>query len=291
MKLIENMTFDAERSLYGSDGVTVRGCVFSGPADGESALKESRNVEISDCSFDLRYPFWHDVNVKAERIYLSELCRAAIWYTDGMEIHNSRLHGIKAVRECKHITLCGCDIRSPEFGWKTNGIKIKDTSLEGEYVFLQCSDMEIDNLKLKGKYSFQYVENAVIRNSVLDTKDAFWHSKNVTVYDSVVKGEYLAWYSENLRLVRCKIIGTQPLCYCKGLVLEDCTTESCDLAFELSEVEATVKGSIISIYNPLSGSITVDECGEIIKDQYAPKNGSCVITVGGGHNLTKRGGA
>lgn len=279
MKIIENMTFDAERSLYGSDGVTVKNCRFSGPADGESALKESRNVVISDCDFDLRYPFWHDTNVVANNVYLSELCRAAIWYTDGMEIHNSRLHGIKALRECKHVKLFGCDVISPEFGWRTHDIKINDTTLAGEYVFLQCTDMDIDGLSLKGKYSFQYVENAVIRNSVLDTKDAFWHAKNVTVYDSVIKGEYLAWYSENLRLVRCKIIGTQPLCYCKGLVLEDCTTESCDLAFELSEVEATVRGSIISIYNPLSGSITVDECGEIIKDRYAPPNGSCRITV------------
>jgi hypothetical protein len=279
MKIIENMTFDAERSLYGSDGVTVRGCRFAGPADGESALKESRNVVISNCDFDLRYPFWHDVNVLADNIYLSELCRAAIWYTDGMEIHNSRLHGIKAVRECKNVTLEGCDIISPEFGWKTSDVKIKNTSLSGEYVFMQCSYMDIDNLNLKGKYSFQYVENAVIRNSVLDTKDAFWHAKNVTVYDSVIKGEYLAWYSENLRLVRCKIIGTQPLCYCKGLVLEDCTTEDCDLAFELSEVEATVKGNIISIYNPLSGHVTVDSVGEIINDKYAPKNGSCTVTV------------
>ena len=281
MKIIENMTFDAERSLYGSDGVTVRGCRFSGPADGESALKESRNVVISDCDFDLRYPFWHDTDVVADNLFLSELCRAAIWYTDGMEIHNSRLHGIKAVRECKRIGLYDCDIISPEFGWRTSDIKIKNTTLTGEYVFLQCSDMDIDGLSLKGKYSFQYVENAVLRNCTLDTKDAFWHAKNVTVYDSVIKGEYLAWYSENLRLVRCKIIGTQPLCYCKGLVLEDCTTECCDLAFEKSEVEATIKGNIISIYDPLSGHVTVDSVGEIINDEYAPENGSCVITVTG----------
>ena len=50
----------------------------------------------------------------------------------------------------------------------------------------------------------------------------------MTVFDSVVKGEYLAWYSENLRLVRCKIIGTQPLCYAKNLVLEDCEMEGAD---------------------------------------------------------------
>lgn len=38
MKMIENKTFDMERALYGSQGVTVKNCAFDGPADGESAL-------------------------------------------------------------------------------------------------------------------------------------------------------------------------------------------------------------------------------------------------------------
>ena len=85
--------------------------------------------------------------------------------------------------------------------------------------------------------------------------------------DSVIKGEYLAWYSEGLRLIRCKIIGTQPLCYAKGLVLEDCETEGCDLAFERSEVNATLKGHIDSIKNPVSGRIEVSDVGEIILEK------------------------
>lgn len=121
---------------------------------------------------------------------------------------------------------------------------------------------------MTGKYSFQYVENAVIENSVLTTKDAFWHSKNVTVKDSVLTGEYLGWYSENLHLIRCKIIGTQPLCYCKGLVLEDCETEDCDLSFERSEVNAAIKGEIESIKNPAPNSIiTAKKIGEIILEK------------------------
>jgi hypothetical protein len=86
------------------------------------------------------------------------------------------------------------------------------------------------------------------------------------VYDSVVKGEYLGWYSENLRLVRCRIEGTQPLCYCKGLILEDCTMEGTDLAFEYSDVQATVSGHILSVKNPRSGTIVADSVGEIIRD-------------------------
>jgi hypothetical protein len=97
----------------------------------------------------------------------------------------------------------------------------------------------------------------------LHTKDAFWHSENVTVYDSLIDGEYLGWYSKNLRLVRCHIKGTQPLCYCKGLVLEDCTMENADLAFEYSEVNGNVLNDVLSIKNPLSGHLVVASLGRI----------------------------
>ena len=118
-----------------------------------------------------------------------------------------------------------------------------------------------------------------MRNCVLDTKDAFWHAKNVTIEDSIVKGEYLAWYAENIRFVRCKIIGTQPLCYVKELVLEDCEMEGCDLSFERSEVTATVRGNIDSVKNPITGSITADTIGEIIIEEEIVTPGACSIVV------------
>ena len=136
----------------------------------------------------------------------------------------------------------------------------------------------MSNLKFQGKYSFQYVHNAKFTKCVFDTKDAFWHTKNVIVKDSVIKGEYLGWYSENLTLVRCKIIGTQPLCYCKGLRLIDCTTEDCDLAFEYSHVNASVKGDIVSVKNPKSGKIVADSIGKIIlKDSVINSRAKIVV--------------
>lgn len=44
-EIIENKTFDEERALYNSDNLLLKNCRFDGPADGESALKESRNVD------------------------------------------------------------------------------------------------------------------------------------------------------------------------------------------------------------------------------------------------------
>ena len=82
----------------------------------------------------------------------------------------------------------------------------------------------------------------------------------------MVKGEYLAWYCENVTFDHCKISGTQPLCYCKGLKLIDCELTDADLCFEKSEVEATITTPVISIKNPRSGQIKVPSVGEIIMD-------------------------
>ena len=78
-KHCQEVTFDEERALYGSDGVRVENCCFEGPADGESALKESKNVEVADCHFALRYPFWHDQGLRMTGSEMTPLCRAALW--------------------------------------------------------------------------------------------------------------------------------------------------------------------------------------------------------------------
>lgn len=266
METIENQAFDMERALYGSKGVSLLNCRFDGPADGESALKESQDVQVSHCFFNLRYPFWHDRRLTIADSEMTELARAALWYSEEIEITNTKLHGIKALRECSRIKMSGCDIVSPEFGWSVRDIEMKDTTAESEYFMMRSNKLAFEQVRLKGKYSFQYIEDSVFDHCVFDTKDAFWHAKNVTVKNSVVKGEYLAWYCENVTFENCKIIGTQPLCYCKGLKLVNCEMEDTDLCFEKSEVEATLTAPVISIKNPASGHIYVPAVTEVIQD-------------------------
>ena len=210
-------------------------------------------------------------------LFRSELCRAALWYSRHVEITGSKLHGIKALRECADIKMQDCHIVSPEFGWSVHGLEMRGCKAESEYFMMRSDKLNFDNVTLKGKYSFQYLEDSVFENCNFDTKDAFWHAKNVTVKNSVIKGEYLAWYCENVTFVNCKIIGTQPLCYCKGLKLVDCEMIDTDLSFERSEVEATLTAPIVSIKNPLSGHIYVPCVGEIIRDD--PKSmGEVIVT-------------
>ena len=49
MTTIENKSFDMERALYASQEIVLKNCSFDGPADGESALKESKDIEAKNC--------------------------------------------------------------------------------------------------------------------------------------------------------------------------------------------------------------------------------------------------
>ena len=266
-RIIENQTFDEERSLYGEKDLVVRNCRFDGPADGESAFKECEDITVDGAFMNLRYPFWHDRGLALRDVEMTELCRAALWYSEDVTIEDSRLHGIKALRECADVRMRGCDVVSPEFGWSTHGVEMEDCAAESEYFMMRSSHLFFRNVRFSGKYSFQYIEDAIFEDCDLDTKDAFWHAKNVVVRNSHVKGEYLGWYSENVTFENCVIEGTQPLCYCMGLRLVNCRMEGCDLSFERSHVQATLTAPIASVKNPLEGSrIAVPAVGEVIRD-------------------------
>lgn len=276
--IIQNENFQKERELYNLKDATVLNCTFEGKEDGESPLKEARNVKVENCLFSLRYPFWHCVGFEIIGSELNTLSRAPLWYCKNGVIKNTTLNGTKTLRESENVTLENTTSVSDEFGWKCKNININNSQITSQYLLFESEDIKINNLVMNGKYSFQYTKNLVIENSELNTKDAFWHSENTTVVGSTVKGEYLGWYSKNLTLKNCKIIGTQPLCYCENLTLINCEMIDCDLAFEYSQVNARINGHITSVKNVREGKIVADSIGEIInEDSIIPSN--CNITT------------
>ena len=276
-KKIEGQTFAKERALYGSRALQVINCAFDGEEDGESALKESSDIVVQNTFCNLRYPFWHDHGLAILSCELTEKCRAALWYSEQISIHDSKLHGIKALRECRDVHLDRCEIRSAEFGWSSEQVFMENSSAEGEYFMLRGRDLRFSDVTFRGKYSYQYVKNVTMENCVLDTKDAFWHAEDVTLRNCTVKGEYLAWYSKRLTMIDCKIIGTQPFCYCEDLKLINCEMTDADLAFEKSSVEAEITTPVVSIKNPTSGYICAPAVGELILDD---PNAACELRIG-----------
>ena len=264
MNLIQNQEYFIERPLYALKDAKVINCFFSSAKDGESAFKEAKDYEIDSCTFSMRYPIWHSKNFRVTNTTFDDLSRAGIWYCKDGHINKVTINGVKYLRESSNIKFEECTINSEEFGWRSKNVSINKCELHGPYVLFESSDIEMSNVTMSGKYSYQYTKNLHMNSCTLDTKDAFWHSEDAVIENCTIKGEYLGWYSKNLVLRNCKIIGTQPLCYCKNLKIINCEFINADLAFEYSEVNGNIIGSMISIKNGKSGTITLDSVDEII---------------------------
>ena len=279
MQLIKNRTFGGERPLFAAHNVHLDNVTIQA---GESAIKECRNIVATHCRFEGNYPFWHVHGFSIRNCYFDVGGRSALWYSDHLQMSDTRIDAPKMFREMSDIDIERVEMTdADEVFWKCRNLRIRNLKLHGgTYPFMLSHDIYVDGLESDSKYVFQYVRNAEIHNARITTKDAFWEVDNVTIYDSELHGEYLGWHSRHLRLVRCHISGEQPLCYADDLVLEDCTFDaSCDRAFEYSTLQADIRGSITNIKNPTSGRIVADAIGSVTLDENIRQPADCVISL------------
>lgn len=277
METIQNKEFGGERPLFASSNLLLDNVTIHA---GESALKECKNITAVNCRFEGKYPFWHVDGFIVKNCVFTPGARAALWYSDNLEMSDTLVEAPKMFREMHNLKLE--NVRIPdaqETMWHVHNVYMRNVEVsKAYYLFMHSSDIDIENYRQQGNYSFQYCTNVIIRNAVIESKDAFWMTHNVTLIDCKLTGEYLGWHSHNLHLIRCSISGTQPLCYCHDLVMEDCTmAPDCDLAFEESTLSAKVKGNITSVKNPTSGRIEADSIGEIIIDKNIKAPADCEI--------------
>lgn len=272
MKTNKELKFGGERALYDHHDEEYIDCLF---LEGESAFKECSNISIKNSVVYGRYPFWHDDLVSIFHSLLEIDTRAALWYSSRINIKETKILGIKLLRESSEINIDDSLITSDEMLWRCQGININNSQINSVYFGFESKNIKMNKVTFEGKYSFQYVQNLRINNCILNTKDAFWHSKNVTIEDSIINGEYLAWYSEDITFINCIISGTQPICYAKNIKFINCTFKDGDRAFEKSSVSGSILGNLVSVYNPLKESkiiYTAKKLPEIIiddKNRYA----------------------
>ncbi|MDE6753707.1 MAG: DUF3737 family protein [Muribaculaceae bacterium] len=267
MKTIKNQEFGGERPLFAERNLRLEDVTIHA---GESALKCCSNIEAVNCRFEGKYPFWHVNGFFIDKCLFTPGARAALWYSRNLVMTDTQVDAPKMFREMDGIRLNNVTIPDGEETlWHCSNVEAEKVDIrKADYLFMHSHHIRIDGWYQEGNYSFQYCRDVEIRNAVIHSKDAFWGTENVTIYDSEITGEYLGWHSRRLKLVNCKISGTQPLCYAHDLILENCEfAPDCDLAFEDSEVNATVSGKITSIKNPKAGCIKADSIGEIIIDK------------------------
>jgi len=270
MELIKDKSFGGERPLFGLHDTVLDNITIT---DGESAIKMCKNIECRNSKFYGKYPWWHVDGSLITNCYFDPKSRSAIWYSNDMVMKDTVIDAPKLFRKMKNVELENVKINdADETFWRIDGLKLKNVELHGgTYPFMFSKNIYVDGLVSDAKYVFQYCQNVEVHHANITTKDSFWECGNVTVYDSEIHGEYLAWHSWNVRFVRCHFSGEQLLCYADHVVLEDCTFDAaCDRVFEdCTNIDATIKGGITNIKNPISGRIVADKIGSITYDEYA----------------------
>lgn len=265
MKEINQQILTGERALYDTHDAKITYCTFE---NGESPLKESSNLEVDNCLFKWKYPFWYTQHVKITNSAFFEMARAGIWYVEDFTMEDTVVEAPKNFRRVNGLVLKNVSLpNAAETLWHCKNVKMQNVTANGDYFAMNSTDMEIDSFTLTGNYSFDGGKNIVVRNSRLLSKDAFWNAENITVYDSFISGEYLGWNSKNITLVNCTIESLQGMCYIQNLTMKNCRLVNTTLAFEYSDCDVEIKGKVESVFNPKGGSIKADVIGELIMDE------------------------
>ena len=277
MKKISGGTYTGERALFSLSDTYIENAIFN---DGESPLKESKNLDIYKTRFEWKYPLWYCSHVKVNDSVLTETARSGIWYTDDIEITNSVIDAPKTFRRASNIKLSNVSIlNAQETLWNCKNILMKDVKVKGDYLGFNSENVEIDNLYLDGNYAFDGGKNIVIKNSTLISKDTFWNAENVTLINCKIIGEYFSWNSKNITLINCEVESNQGFCYMKNVKLVDCILKNTFLCFEFCEdIDATILNEVDSIKNPTSGVIRVKGVKELIlEDEFCDKEKTKII--------------
>ena len=234
-------------------------------ADGESPLKESRDLRLSHVAFQWKYPLWYCKGIQMEDCTFGEMARAGIWYTHQVQLRNTLYEAPKGFRRVNDLLLEQVDLpHAEETLWHCKDVTLRHVVARGDYFAMNCENMQIEDFRLVGNYCFDGCKNVEVHHAKMLSNDAFWNCENVTVYDSYICGEYLGWNSKHVTFVNCTIESLQGMCYMEHVVLKNCRLLNTTLAFEYSTVEADITSKIDSITNPSGGVIRAKEIEEQI---------------------------
>lgn len=168
MEIIKQKYLSGERALFKSNNLKIEDSIF---ADGESPLKESKDIEINETIFKWKYPLWYCNDVKVTNSTLLETARSGIWYTKNISIIDSIIEAPKTFRRAQNIYLENVDLPiAQETLWNCENVTVYDSTIIGEYLG--------------------------------------WNSKNITFINCTIESLQGLCYIENLKLINCKLINT-----------------------------------------------------------------------------------
>ena len=131
MKEINQQFLNGERALFQEHDSRISYCTF---ADGESPLKESRDLEIDNCLFRWKYPLWYSKNITMKNSALFDMARAGIWYGENISVQDTVIEAPKNFRRTRGIVLQNVNFpNASETLWNCQDIEMDSVTARGDY--------------------------------------------------------------------------------------------------------------------------------------------------------------
>ena len=181
MKRIVSKNLTGERALFKCRDTHISDSSFF---DGESPLKESKNILVERCTFSWKYPLWYSSSINVFNSRFTAEARAGIWYTSSIVVKDVIYEAVKGFRKCNNLILENVTFNDKDVTetlWNCHSVTIKNVKIGGPYFGMGCSSVKIDNLyidanmKIKINIIIPYLKNDHINinnsgNGILDIK-------------------------------------------------------------------------------------------------------------------------
>ena len=150
MEEINRKILIGERALFQKEDLLINECIFE---DGESPLKESKNIILNNTSFKWKYPLWYSKNIVLNNCVLFETARSGIWYTDNITFNDCLIEAPKSFRRSNNIVLNNVSMpNASETFWNSNNITLNNVVAKGDYFGFNAKNVKINNFTLYGNY-------------------------------------------------------------------------------------------------------------------------------------------
>ena len=134
MKEIIRGYYKGERPLFHEHDLKIVDTIFD---EGESPLKESRDIELYGSMFKWKYPLWYSNNIKVDNCTWFEMGRSGVWYTNHISVKNSLIEAPKNFRRCTDVTLENVSMpNAAETFWSCDGVVLNSVTAKGDYAVI-----------------------------------------------------------------------------------------------------------------------------------------------------------
>ena len=174
MKEIKQEFLTGERALFQGHDLRITDTIFD---DGESPLKESRNIELYGSMFKWKYPLWYSENITVKNCTWFEMARAGVWYTGNMTVTDLTLYGNYSFDGAKNVEIHNSRLLSKDAFWNSENVTVYDSFISGEYLGWNAKNLTLINCTVESLQGMCYIENLVMKNChLINTTLAFEYS-------------------------------------------------------------------------------------------------------------------